>query len=162
MTTQVAVRLGPLDPAHAGELLTVQRAAFVAEAQRNAAPDIPPLTETLDQVRAALTDPAVLAVGAWLGARLIGSVRGRVAGDRVEVSRLAVAPDQQGLGVGRALLTELAARFPAGLRTAWLVTGARSAGNIGMYQRSGYRLVGEGVDAAGVPIVRLEKDLTTT
>jgi GNAT superfamily N-acetyltransferase len=98
------IRLDTLAPAHAGEALTVQRAAYVSEAQRYQAPDIPPLHETVDELRADLSDGSgVIAIGAWLGHRLVGAVRGRVDGDRMEVARFVVAPDVQGRGVGRAL-----------------------------------------------------------
>jgi hypothetical protein len=46
------------EPDDAGELLTVQRAAYLVEAQRYDDPHIAPLTETLDEVRAAISgDP---------------------------------------------------------------------------------------------------------
>jgi hypothetical protein len=41
----------------AGEILTVQRAAYLTEAQRYRNPYLPPLTETLDQVREVLAGP---------------------------------------------------------------------------------------------------------
>lgn len=142
---------------HAGELYTVQRAAYVSEALLNDALRIPPLLETLDGVRADLLDPAVPVFTAWLGNRLVGSVRGRPDGERMEVVRLSVAPDVQGRGIGRALLGTVEAAAPAGVRMLWLVTGGRSVANIGMYQRFGYRLVGQRPDAEGVPVAVLEK-----
>lgn len=44
----------------AGEILTVQRAAFVAEAQSHGDPWLPPLTETLDAVAAAIDRKSVV------------------------------------------------------------------------------------------------------
>jgi ribosomal protein S18 acetylase RimI-like enzyme len=150
------LRVGRPGPEHAGELLTVQRAAYVTEAQRYDAPRIPPLTETLDEVRADLVSGPVVRA-AWLGSRLVGSVRGRVDGDRMEIARLTVAPDVQGRGAGRALLEALHAAAPAAVRTCWLVTGARSADNVAFYRASGYAVVGAAVDAAGVELVRMER-----
>jgi GNAT superfamily N-acetyltransferase len=155
-----ALRIGPLLPEHAGEALTVQRAAYVTEAQRYTAPTIPPLVETLDELRADLA-AGVLARGAWLGTRLVGSVRGRVDGERgsrMEVLRFSVAPDVQGRGVGRALLTAVHAAAPPTVQTFWLVTGARSPENLHLYTSSGYRVVGTVTDAAGVGLVRMERD----
>jgi GNAT superfamily N-acetyltransferase len=151
------LRVGRPGPEHAGELLTVQRAAYVTEAQRYDAPHIPPLTETLDEVRADLaTGPVVRA--AWIGPRLVGSVRGRVDGDRMEVARLTVAPDVQGRGAGRALLEAVHAAAPATVRSCWLVTGARSTDNVEFYRTCGYAVVGTTVDSAGVDLVRMERD----
>ncbi|WP_211346485.1 GNAT family N-acetyltransferase [Actinokineospora cianjurensis] len=104
----MTIRLAPLRPEDVGEALTVQRSAYVSEAQRYHQPLIPPLVETLDQFRADLR----IAIGAWSGTRLVGSVRGRVDGPRMEVARFSVAIDFQGKGVGRALLTAVEAAAP--------------------------------------------------
>ena len=61
----------------AGEVLTVQRAAYVSEAQLYDNPHLSALTETLAGVRKAIADEVVLA--ARLGTRIVGAVRGRVA-----------------------------------------------------------------------------------
>lgn len=151
----MTVHIGQLTPGHAGEALTVQRAAYVTEAQLYDAPRIPPLTETLDELRADLAE--TLAIGAWLGTRLAGCVRGRVADDRMEVARFVVAPDLQGRGIGRALLSAVEAAAPPPVQTLWLVTGVRSEGNLRLYGKAGYVTVGETTDSAGVSLVVLEK-----
>lgn len=155
----MTVHIGPLRPAHAGEALTVQRAAYVSVAQQYAAVDLPPLTETLAELRADL-DTGLPAFGAWLGRRLAGSVRGRPAGDRLEVRRLAVAPDLQRQGVGRALLAAVETAAPPEVRTFWLVTGVASERSLDIYRRAGYAVVGRSVDAAGVALAVLEKPRT--
>lgn len=151
----MTVHIGPLAREHAGEALTVQRAAFVVEAQQYDAPNIPPLTETVDELRADL-DTAV-AIGAWRGSRLVGAIRGHVDGDRMQVLRFAVAPDQQGKGIGRVLLPALEAAAPPEVGTFWLVAGTRSEVNLRMYERAGYVIVGETTDDAGVGLLVLEK-----
>lgn len=138
----------------------MQRAAYVVEAQRYDAPHIAPLIETLDELRAdlAAADSAHLVARAvWLGPRLVGSVRGRIAGPEMEVARLTVAPDLQGRGLGRVLLDAVHDAAPAGVRTWRLVTGARSDGNIRLYAAAGYQVTDHAVDAAGVPLVRMRR-----
>jgi ribosomal protein S18 acetylase RimI-like enzyme len=152
----VTVHIGPLTTAHAGEALTVQRAAYVTEAQHYNAPHIPPLTETVAELRADL-DAGTLALGTWLGPRLAGSVRGRVDGDRMEVARFAVAPDLQGRGIGSALLAAIEVAAPATVRTLWLVTGATSETSLRLYRKAGYEVVADTTDAVGVAMVVLEK-----
>ncbi|HEX6356070.1 GNAT family N-acetyltransferase [Actinophytocola sp.] len=152
----MTVHIGPLAPGHAGEALTIQRAAYVTEAQHYNAPHIPPLMETVAELRADL-ESGVLALGAWLDTRLVGCVRGRVAGDRMEVARFVVAPDTQGRGIGTLLLKAVEAAAPPTVRTLWLVTGAASEGNLRLYRRSGYVVVGNRADSAGVPLSLLEK-----
>jgi ribosomal protein S18 acetylase RimI-like enzyme len=152
----VTFHIGPLAPAHAGEALTVQRAAYVTEAQHYDAPHIPPLTETLDELRGDLMS-GVLAFGAWTGTRLAGSVRGRVVGERMEVARFSVAPDLQRQGIGRALLAAVEGAAPPAVTTLWLITGESSEGNLRLYRTAGYGVVAETKDEAGVGLVVLEK-----
>jgi ribosomal protein S18 acetylase RimI-like enzyme len=119
----------------AGELLTVQRAAYLAEGALYQSFDIPPLCETLDEVRTAIRDSTVLK--ALRGTRLVGSVRGRLLGDTCEIGRLAVAPDLQGNGIGTALVRAIEHRFPGAARFE-LFTGNRSEANLRLYRRLGY------------------------
>lgn len=148
------VHTGPLDPAHAGEVLTVQRAAYLHEARRYGAWELPPLTETLQQIKDHI-ESGMPALGAWQGHRLVGSVRGKVDGERMEVARLAVAPDLQGFGVGRRLLAAITEQAP--VETVWLFTGADSEENLRLYESAGFERVSERVDDVGIRCVTLEK-----
>jgi ribosomal protein S18 acetylase RimI-like enzyme len=141
---------------HAGEALTVQRAAYVTEAQRYGAPDLPPLTESLHELRTDLA-AGVLARGAWLGSRLVGSVRARPDGDLMEIARLAVAPDLQRRGIGWRLLGVIEAAAPPQVRSLWLVTGAASDASLAMYRQAGYEVVDVATDSVGIAIAVLEK-----
>jgi ribosomal protein S18 acetylase RimI-like enzyme len=149
------VVVGPAAPGSAGEVLTVQRAAYLTEAQVYGDPAIPPLTETLDQVAAAVAAGSVLT--ATVGPRVVGAVRGTVTDGVLAVGRLAVAPDCQGRGIGTALLTAVE-RTP-GARRAVLFTGARSEGNLGLYRRLGYREEHRERISPAVELVHLGKDL---
>ncbi|WP_394617516.1 GNAT family N-acetyltransferase [Lentzea sp. JNUCC 0626] len=152
----MTVHFGPLTPAHAGEVMTIQRAAYLAEARRYGAWDLPPLVETLDEIQKHLAD-GTPSVGAFDGARLIGSVRSRVDGDRMEVARLAVAPDVQGGGIGRKLLAAISEGAPDEVKVVWLFTGAESESNILFYESAGFVRVSEHLDAVGIRCVTLEQ-----
>lgn len=123
-------------PADAGEILTLQRAAYVTEAQLYGDPYIPPLVESVEQVRAAIEAAVVLK--AVEDGRIIGAVRGALSGTTCRVGRLVVAPDRQGGGVGTALLRALHERVPQA-RAFDLFTGHLSEGNLRLYRRLGYR-----------------------
>lgn len=123
------------DPADAGELLTLQRAAYLSEGAASQSFTIPPLTETLAEIRAAIGD--VLVLKAVAGARIVGAARARVQGDTCHVGRVAVAPDKQGLGIGTALLRAIEERRPEVARYE-LFTGRYSAANLRLYRRLGY------------------------
>lgn len=152
----MTVHIGPITREHAGEVMTVQRAAYLQEARRYGAWDLPPLVETLDEVRAHLSD-GTPALGAFDGARLVGSVRSRVDGDRMEVARLAVAPDVQGGGVGRRLLHAITAQAPGEVEVVWLFTGAESDENLRFYESAGFVRTSEHLDAVGIRCVTLEQ-----
>ncbi|MCR6484202.1 GNAT family N-acetyltransferase [Amycolatopsis sp. OK19-0408] len=127
------IRLGAED---AGEVLTLQRAAYVTEARAHDDWDLPPLLETLDQTRAALVG---LSWGVRENGRLVASVRLTVAGEVGVIGRLVVAPDRQGAGVGGSLLAAVEAAAPSEVTVFRLFTGSKSAGPLHLYAKHGYR-----------------------
>lgn len=147
----------PLTDADAGEVLTLQRAAFVSEAQIYGSTDMPPLTQTLEQVTAELREGTAL--GARTGHRLVGAIRYRIDGDLLLIGRIAVAPDQQGEGIGRLLLT--AAEERSGASQAELFTGSLSEANIRLYERCGYAVSERIPDGDGTEQVFMRKTLRT-
>jgi ribosomal protein S18 acetylase RimI-like enzyme len=148
------VRLGTED---AGEVLTLQRAAYVTEAQAHGDLSMPPLTQTLDQLRAELADPGTTGWGVREGVRLVASVRVRLAEPGIaEVGRLVVAPDRQGLGLGSGLLRAAEARLPSEVTVIRLFTGEHSHANLRLYQRLGYQETGR-TPAGDYRLVHLAK-----
>src|SRR5690606_3385755 len=131
------IRIARAEPGDAGEILTVQRAAYVTEAQLSRDAFIPPLVESLEQTRRTIESAIVLK--ALAGSRIVGVVRGRTQDRTCLVGRLAVAPDMQGRGVGTALLTALEAAAPPEAEAFALFTGHLSEGNLRLYRRLGYR-----------------------
>jgi predicted N-acetyltransferase YhbS len=124
------------EPEEAGEILTVQRAAYVSEAQLYGDPFLPPLVESVDQIRRAVETATVLV--ARDGGRIVGAIRGRLSGTTCMVGRLVVAPDAQGRGVGGTLLKALHDEMVSALAFD-LFTGHLSEGNLRLYRRHGYR-----------------------
>src|SRR5690625_7368548 len=98
------VRIDVIEDDAAGELLTVRRAAFVTEAQLYGDPNIPALTQTLEELEQDLARVNVVTLGAWIGPRLVGSSRAELEAERGNLGRLAVVPDKQGEGIGGQLL----------------------------------------------------------
>lgn len=145
----------PAVAADAGELLTLQRAAYVPEGRLHGSFDFPPLTDELSDVEQLIADTTCLV--ARRDGRLVGSVFGRQEADRSWfVGRLMVAPDLQGTGLGRRLLDLIEDAAPPGTPRSVLVTGGQSAFNQAFYSRRGYRVVGEEIRGA-VPIVVMER-----
>jgi ribosomal protein S18 acetylase RimI-like enzyme len=148
-----SVRIDLARDEDAGEVLTVQRAAYVSEAQLYDNPHFSALIEPLAEVRKAIAESVVLV--ARLGHRVVGAVRGRVDGSVCHVGRLVVAPDLQGLGIGRRLLRAVEERVSTPVFA--LFTGGRSESNLGLYRKVGYELVREERVADTLTLVHLEK-----
>ena len=150
-----SIELRPLQPDAAGELLTLQRAAYVTEAQLYDDVRLPALVQTLDELVDELATSTCLAAVA--GSRLVGAVRARERDGVLHVGRLAVVPDLQGRGIGTRLL--LAAERMTRLARATLFTGARSTANLRLYRRHGYVDAHRETVRPGLEVVHLEKEL---
>ncbi|MGW3997549.1 GNAT family N-acetyltransferase [Amycolatopsis sp. NPDC004772] len=132
---------GPVTPlrlgvADAGEVFTLQRAAYVTEARAHGDLDLPPLLETLEETRAAL---AGLSWGLRESGRLVASVRLTVTGPVAVIGRLVVAPDRQGSGLGGSLLRFAESAAPAEVTLFRLFTGSKSVGPLHLYAKHGYQ-----------------------
>ncbi|MDJ0361912.1 GNAT family N-acetyltransferase [Rhodococcus sp. H29-C3] len=153
----------PLSPKDAGELFTLQRAAYVTEAQAHEDLNLPPLVESLTEVTNELDKPEVDSFGLRDGAqRLVGAVRVRVlpANARcAEVGRLVVAPDVQGRGLGSRLLELVEERLSEDITELKLFTGEHSVGNLRLYSRFSYRETHRVPTANGYALVYLSKRL---
>ena len=147
--------MSPAVGADAGEIWTVQRAAFAGVAQQYGDPYLPPLTETLAEVTAAVAEGRVLV--ARLDSRIVGAVRTRVDDGVCHIGRLVVAPDLHGYGIGSALLRAAEERHAGQVREYALFTGVGSGGSVALYVRHGY-VVGRVEQGPGHPdLVHLRK-----
>jgi tRNA (guanine37-N1)-methyltransferase len=155
-----SVGLGGLDleirlatRADAGELFTLTRACWLQELWANPGVVIPALEESFEA--------AVRGVDEWTtyvavaGGRIVGSTRGRPAGDGTvwDVGRVMVAPDLQGRGLGRHLLALVEDAAPDEVTSYELRTGALSVDNIRMYKKAGYRLQGPAPGPPGAVVM---------
>jgi GNAT superfamily N-acetyltransferase len=139
-TPNAPLEITALGVPDAGELLTLQRAAYVVEAQAHDDPRLPPLRDR---------------------GRLIATVRVQHDPDDpsiASVARLAVAPDRQGEGLGSRLLAEVERHTRPGVRSLILFTGERSHANLGLYSRRGYAETHRS-DAGNHELVHMRKPL---
>ncbi|GAA4417339.1 GNAT family N-acetyltransferase [Georgenia halophila] len=132
------VRIDLITADGAGELLTVRRAAFVTEAQLYGDPNLPALTQTLTELVADIERADVVTLGAWLGHRLVGSIRVELEAEKATLGRLAVVPDLQGRGIGTKLLMAVLTYLPEQTKEVWVFTGQDSKHNLAMYNKAGY------------------------
>ncbi|WP_171074851.1 GNAT family N-acetyltransferase [Nonomuraea basaltis] len=132
------IEISPADDPLGSELLALQKAAYAVEAEIIQDDRIPPLHESLADLRA---QPLL-----WLGAvdedgRLAGAVAWEETDDEVDVNRLIVHPGALRRGIGRALVKEVLAR--AGTRRVVVSTGRGNTPARTLYERLGFALRGE-------------------
>ncbi|MEQ4715528.1 GNAT family N-acetyltransferase [Nonomuraea sp. B19D2] len=130
--------ISPAEDPLGDELFALQKAAYAIEAGLIKDDRIPPLHESLADLRA---QPL-----RWLGAvdedgRLTGAVAWEESDDEVDVNRLVVHPDALRRGIGRALVKEVLAR--AGGRRVVVATGRDNAPARRLYEGLRFALVGE-------------------
>lgn len=121
----------------AASILELQKLAYQSEAQLYNNFSIPPLTQTLDELRSDFTRKTFLM--AQVEGRIVGSVRGYQTGNTCYLERLIVHPDFQGQGIGTELMKRVESCFDQAQRFE-LFTGHKSDRNIHLYERLGYRI----------------------
>ncbi|ADB33776.1 tRNA (guanine-N1)-methyltransferase [Kribbella flavida DSM 17836] len=149
------VEVLPAVESDAGEIHTLQRAAYLSEALAYDDFTIPPLVEHLDGTVERIRQGRVWKAVA--GTRIVGSVHVAVDGSVGRIGRLMVAPDWQGRGVGTRLLKIAEQTAPAEVTQYELFTGADSEGNLRLYRKAGYREVRQDAHTAKVDLVLLAK-----
>ena len=145
-------------PEDAGEILTLQRAAYQSEAIIYGDPAISPLVQTLEELREEIDNSIV--IKAQLGARLAGSVRASCDGGTLHIGRLIVAPDLHGHGIGTLLMDAIEQTDDRAQRFE-LFTGDRSEDNLRFYQRLGYHEFRRKEVSPALVLVFLEKQRPT-
>lgn len=118
------------------EILRIQHEAFQEEARIYNCCAIPPLTQTLEDLKNELAEKTFLK--AVTNGHIVGSVRAGFDGKTVLVEKLAVAPSMQNRGIASRLLTAVENLFPAAIRYE-LFTGRLSGKNLYLYHKLGYR-----------------------
>jgi ribosomal protein S18 acetylase RimI-like enzyme len=132
----------------AEEVLALQRLAYRSEAEINNDFSIQPLTQTEKETVEDFRKQTVLKVSAVnckngsntlkAAKKIIASVRGYQEKDSCHIGKLIVHPEYQNMGIGSELLGVIERQFSGAARYE-LFTGGKSARNIRLYERSGYK-----------------------
>jgi len=147
-------RIVRADVTDAAAILELQRLAYQSEALLYDDRSIPPLTQTLDEIKNEFDHTTFLKTST--NGSLIGSVRASLHDGTCTIGRLIVHPEFQRKGIGSRLLSAIETEFPSAKRFE-LFTGSRSEGTIRLYERLGYRIFRTERLSPRVELVFLEK-----
>ena len=122
------------------EILTLQRSAFRFQAEKYNDFTIPPMVQTIEEIREEYKKKLFLkAVDIKRSSGIIGSVRAYEKDGTCFIERLMVLPDQQNRGIGTDLMNEIEKAFSEA-KEYKLFTGHKSERNIYLYKKLGYSI----------------------
>lgn len=124
------------------EILSLQKKAFTEVAKLMNKFDLPPLLQTIEEVRNEYKQGILLKYLSKEN-KIIGSVRGFSDENNIcHIGKLVVDPDYQNQGIGKILLSEIEKRFLS-CDTFALFTGDETPNTLFLYKKIGYRVIGK-------------------
>jgi ribosomal protein S18 acetylase RimI-like enzyme len=136
------------------EILTLQKIAYVSEAEIIDDFSIPPLQQTMGEILSEFKHQVFLK--ATIEQKIVGSVRCYLEGETCHIGKLIVHPQHQNLGIGTRLLPAAERHFPNARRFE-LFTGKKSAKNLHIYRKNNYRIYKNQKISDRLTLVFLEK-----
>jgi ribosomal protein S18 acetylase RimI-like enzyme len=136
----------------ARELLAVQVAAYAIEAEILDYPQLPPLFETIDDLRAS----GERFLAAFAGDELVGATSVAVTDEALDVCRMVVSPAHMRQGIASRLLEAVEA-MREGRASITVSTGEANIPAIRLYERHGFEIVTRRTLPDALRIVGLEK-----
>lgn len=136
------------------EILDLQYLAYQSEAALFGNKDIPPLKQTLDELKEEYNSGIILKMVSV--EKIIGSVRANEKDGTAYIGKLMVHPEHRCKGYGSMLLNEIEKCFPG--RRYELFTSTRSEDNIRLYQKLGYKIFERKEISDELVFVYLEKN----
>lgn len=137
----------------AEEILLLQKLAYRSEAEIYNDFSIEPLVQSLEQLQRQYENHIILK--AVIDETIIGSVRANDQDGTCYIGKLIVHPNHQNKGIGKMLMNAIEGLF---LKSRYeLFTGSKSAKNIALYEKLGYKSFKESLITSDFSLVYLEK-----
>ena len=138
----------------AQEILALQKLAYSSEAEIYNDFTIPPLHQTLEEIKTEFSDQHFLKF--YSDGRIAGSVRAYEKEGTCFIGKLIVHPECQNKGIGTKLLQEVENTFDHVARYE-LFTGHKSEKNLYLYEKNGYRISSRHEVTDDLTLVFMEK-----
>lgn len=120
-------------------ILALQKSAFQDQAMIYNDFDLPPLTQTLEELKAEAGSKTIYKLVE--NGEIIASVRCFIKDGALYIEKLAVHPDFQNRGIGTSMLREIEEKYSHQVSMFKLFTGEKSERNLHLYKKAGYREV---------------------
>lgn len=148
----MSIRQATIDDA--SDILILQKLAYTSEAEIYNDFTIPPLRQSLEEIKAEFAEQAFLKFCA--NGKIVGSVRAYVTEGNCYIGKLIVHPEYQNRGIGTGLLEEIENVFDDVTRYE-LFTGHKSEKNLHLYQKLGYEIFRSEIITDDLTLVFMEK-----
>jgi len=114
----------------------MQKVSFYEIAERHNDFDIPPMTQTLEQLRSEY--PLYDSYIAVDGGTCVGTIRAEMRGETCEIGRVVVHKDYQNRGIGKKLMAFIENQYNE-VESFELFTGSKDPKNLYFYESLGYK-----------------------
>jgi GNAT superfamily N-acetyltransferase len=154
MKSSEAIQIGKAALEDLPEILSLQKKAYLSEAEIYNDYSIPPLIQDLISLTKELEQGIFLK--ATLGPEIIGSIRAYKLQDTCFISKLIVDDNHQNKGIGTALMKSIEEEFSNASRYE-LFTGNKSKKNLYLYRKLGYNEFSNKIINETLTLIYLEK-----
>ena len=142
------------------QILQLQKRAFHGQALIYNDFSLPPLTQTIDDLKKEFRDKTIYKVEQ--DGKIIASIRCFRKNNILYIEKLIVDPDCQNKGIGTSIMREVEAKYSHIVNRFALFTGDKSVRNIHLYTKLGYRELRQEPTSRGFKLIYMEKNNDAT
>jgi len=152
----MSIRLEAATEQDLDQILRLQKRAFSGQALIYNDFNLPALTQTLDDLKKELTSKMIYKV--TVEGKIIASIRCGITDRILHIEKLIVDPDLQNRGIGTQIMHALEKRYAFAVDRYVLFTGHKSARNLHLYRKLGYKEIRQEPLNANCSLIVMEKN----
>ena len=138
------------------QILLLQKKAFYGQALIYHDFSLPPLTQTIDDLKKEFRQKAIYKVEQ--DDKIIASIRCYIEDNVLCIEKLIVDPDSQSKGIGTSIMLEIEDKYSHVVNRYALFTGDKSARNIHLYKKLGYKEIRQEPTGRDFKLIYMEKN----